>query len=226
MLTDMNRAAPKDLSQDAHRRLIGVLGLLLPLLVWLFAGFLPTRDLERWELLGSISAYWYTGAVGVFVGVLFALSLFLFTYRGYEGVRADRIVGAIGGAGALGVALIPTGPPGKLPEPVWWSEPVGVLHYVAAAVLFSAFMVFSIWLFRKSAIPARRDRPAEKRRRDDICLVCGIVIGICMLWALLTPEGEPIFWPEAIAVEAFAVSWLTKGKAHRPVLRAVRRLKR
>jgi len=33
---------PSDLSHRAHRRLIGFLGLFLPLLVYLFAGVLPT----------------------------------------------------------------------------------------------------------------------------------------------------------------------------------------
>jgi hypothetical protein len=88
-------AAPDDLSQRAHRRVIGVLGLVLPALLYLLAGMRPTDGLPRWDSLNSISAYYYTGAVGVFVGVLFALSLFLFTYRGYKGVKVDRIVGAM-----------------------------------------------------------------------------------------------------------------------------------
>ena len=34
----------------------------------------------------------------------------------------------------------------------------------------------------------------------------------------------PIFWPEVIAILAFAISWLVKGEAYEPVFRAVRRL--
>ncbi|HET7005748.1 MAG TPA: hypothetical protein VFK65_09670, partial [Candidatus Binatia bacterium] len=73
---------PDDMSDNAHRQLIGYIGLLLPLLLIVIA---ISRDgLERWKSLESISAYYYTGAVAGFVGMLVALALFLFTYRGYK----------------------------------------------------------------------------------------------------------------------------------------------
>ncbi len=215
----------QDLSQRAHRRLIGVLGLLLPVLLYLVAGLRPIDPLPRWAVLPSVSAYYYTGAVGIFVGVLFALSLFLFTYPGYRGVLADRVVGWVGGAAALGVALFPTAAPAGLCEPPWWSPAWRVVHYVSAALLFVAFILFSIWLFRKSNVPTRRNRPVEKRRRDDSCLLCGLLMIGCVLWAASSLITEaPIFLPEAIAIVAFAISWLVKGEAYQPVLRAIRRL--
>jgi hypothetical protein len=67
-----------------HRQFIGYLGLALPVLLWLIAGLRPTVGLPRWELLSSISAYYYTGAVAALVGTLIALAVFLFTYRGYN----------------------------------------------------------------------------------------------------------------------------------------------
>jgi heme A synthase len=218
---------PDDLSQRAHRRVIGALGVLMPMLLYLLAAIRPTDGLPHWDLLDSVSAYYYTGAVGVFVGVLFALSLFLFTYRGYKGVLADRIVGAMGGAAALVVALFPTAAPGGLSEPAWWSKTTGVVHYVAAVVLFFAFILFAVWLFRKSNIPNRRDRPREKRYRDALCLACGLIMIVCVLWAASSSITDaPIFVPEAIAIVAFAVSWLIKGNAHQIVLDFTRRLAR
>lgn len=145
------RRAPRDLSQQLHRRLIGGLGLLLPVLLYLFAGLRPTNGLPCWSFLSSVSAYYYTGAAGIFVGLLFALSLFLFSYRGYEGVVADRLVGALGGLAALGVALFPTAAPGDVPEPSWWSAWLRTVHYVSAVLLFSTFILFSVWFFRKSS---------------------------------------------------------------------------
>jgi hypothetical protein len=216
---------PKELSQLVHRRLIGFLGLLLPVLVYVVAGVRPTEGLPSWALLPSVSAYYYTGAMGVFVGVLFALSLFLLSYPGYEGVIADRLVGWLGGGAALGVALFPTAAPDGQSAPSWWSPGLRVVHYVSAVLLFSAFILFSIWLFRKSSVPNKRNRPPEKRWRDAVCLTCGITMIGCVLWAassLIT--HAPIFWPEAIAIVAFAISWLVKGEAHRPVLRAIRHL--
>lgn len=215
--------APQDFSYQTHRRLIGYLGFLLPPMLYLLAGLRPTRNLPQWGLLNSISAYYYTGAVAMFVGVLFALGLFLFTYQGYEGVLADRVVGAIGGLAAFGVAFFPTAAPGDLSEQTWWTPVTRVIHYASAVTLFGSFIVFSLWLFRKSSIVSKLDRPFSKRFSNAIYLGCGIVMIVCMLWAgssLFT--GAPIFWPEAIAMWAFAFSWLVKGEAHKPIVTTAR----
>jgi hypothetical protein len=216
---------PRDLSQRAHRRLIGFLGLVLPLLLYSVAGLRPTTGLARWGLLPSVSAYYYTGAVGFFVGILFALSLFLLSYRGYEGEVADRVVGGVGGCAALGVALFPTAAPTGACEPSWWATSLRTVHYISAVVLFASFIAFATWLFRKSNIPRAKDRGPEKRWRNAIYLICGITMILAVLWSassLIT--GAPIFWPETIAIVAFAVSWLVKGEADLPVRHAIRRL--
>ena len=216
---------PNDLPQVVHRRLIGFLGLFLPVLLYVVAGLRPTEGLPSWVLLPSVSAYYYTGAVSVFVGVLFSLGLFLFSYPGYKDVIADRVVGWVGGSAALGVALFPTAAPDGLSEPSWWSPGLRVVHYVAAVLLFSAFILFAVWLFRKSSIPDKRNRPPEKQLRDAVCLTCGITMIGCVLWAASSLVTQaPIFWPEAIAIVAFAISWLVKGQIHRPVLMAIRHL--
>src|SRR4051812_11701224 len=138
-------AAPEALSQRAHRRVIGVLGFFLPPLLYLIAGLRPTDGLSDWKLLSSVSEYYYTGAVAAFVGVVFALALFLITYRGYKGVSADRIVGGVGGVAALVVAFCPTEAPVASLAPTWWFKALGVVHYVAAVVFFVALIVFSLW---------------------------------------------------------------------------------
>lgn len=214
------RRAPVDLSQQAHRRLVGILGLSLPLLLYLMAGLRPTMGLTDWKLLPSVSAYYYTGGVAFFVGILFALALFLLTYRGYEGEIADRVVGFLGGCGALGVAIFPTSAPVRVSPASWWSEPLEKIHYMSAVVLFLSFIAFSIWLFRKSNIPRKADRPLEKRIRNNIYLGCGIAMIIGVLWAgssLFTKA--PIFWAETMAIVGFAISWLVKGEADAPIRR-------
>jgi heme/copper-type cytochrome/quinol oxidase subunit 2 len=219
-------ATPESLSQLTHRRLIGILGLLLPALLYVLAGLLPTAGLPRWKALNSVSAYYYTGAVSVFAGVLFALALFLLTYPGYKEVAADRVVGRLGGLAAIAVALFPTSPPDGLLPPSWWHHNMAMIHHASAVILFVAFILFAIWLFRKSNIPERRDRPLEKRRRDDICLACGIVMIVAVLWAASSMVTHaPIFLPESIAIIGFAVSWLTKGEAHKPVMQIVSRVR-
>jgi hypothetical protein len=209
------RDEPNELPLRAHRLLIGFLGLLLPLLVWLFAGGRPTEGLPRWALLDSVSAYYYTGGVSVFVGVVFALSLFLFTYPGYKGVLADRLVAFGGGLTALGVALFPTSAPRGATEPTWWTPAVGVIHYVSAISLFVSFFIFAFWLFRRSDVPKGGTRPTDKVVRDTVCLVCALAMIVCVIWAVVARVmGRGIFWPESFAIEAFAISWLTKGAVH------------
>lgn len=215
---------PVDLSHHAHQQLIGYLGLLLPLLLIVLTALRPIPGMPTWTPWSSVSAYYYSGAVAVFVGVLFALSLFLLTYQGYSQSWADRALGRVGGVCAICVAVFPTGAPEGLTAPVWWSETVTKIHYVAAALLFVVFILFALWLFRRSDVPVGQELPPEKKARNRIFLGCGIVMVICVLWAGSSAfTGSPIFIPEAIALWAFAFSWLVKGRARRTLARVVSR---
>ena len=219
------RLAPLALSQNAHRQLIGYLGLVLPFLLYLLAGFRHTDDLPDWAPLPSVSSYYYTGAVAVFTGVIGALSLFLFTYRGYQGVAADRVVGSLGGAGAVGVILFPTTSPSPSLTPPWWGGWMAVVHYSCGTALFASFILFAIWLFRESEFAKRSARPPDKRWRDDVCLWCGMTMITAIAWAGWAGwHGGSIFYQESVAIEAFAISWLVKGEAHQSLARAARRL--
>lgn len=218
-----SRLRRDDLSSRAHRQLIGYLGLSLPAALIVIAGLRPIEELPSWTILNSVSAYYYTGAVAAFVGVLVALALFLLTYRGYDNRYrwADLAAARIGGVAALGVALFPAGPPAEALEPLWWRESIGVVHYGCAAVLFASFAVFSLFLFR---LTARGDEPSfGKRVRNGIYLSCGVVIVGAMIWAAVAGlMDKPVFLPESMALIAFAVSWLIKGYAHRSIAGAAR----
>ncbi len=217
---------PDDRSGHAHRQLIGYVGLALPILLLIVAAARPTPELRSWPPLDSVSAYYYTGAVAIFTGLLVALSLLLLTYRGYDNEwgAADRWIARIGGIAAFCVAFFPTKPPDGLPEPPWWDPAANVVHYVSATALFATFIVFSLWLFRKTAKgEAVTD---EKRRRNRIYVVCGAVMIAAVLWAGSSNfTGAPIFLPESIALVAFAFSWLTKGRAGVTAVRAAKRAK-
>lgn len=225
--TESSRFTPPpqfdDLSGHAHRQLIGYIGLAMPLLLVVISALRPIEGLGRWELLESVSAYYYTGSVAVFVGLLVALALFLFTYRGYRNRyhRLDRAAAVTAGFAALGVAFFPTRAPHESLEPQWWIEADRVLHYGSAIILFAIFAVFSLWLFRVCAPGEKPD--AEKRRRNRIFLVCGLVIVGSMVWSAINGAADrPIFIPESIALIAFAVSWLVKGHALRTIANAAR----
>ena len=149
-------AEPLAYSYLAHRKVIGYLGIaLLPVLV------LVTRLRSTSEIQTSISAYYYTGAGAVFVGVLFAIGIFLFSYRGYEGHHADWWAGKAAFGFAIGVALFPTGPPEGVAAPPWWSPPW--LHYVSAFLLFRC-----LHLLLRLAVHQRHHRPQGPFERKKV----------------------------------------------------------
>jgi hypothetical protein len=206
---------PDDLSGYRHRQVIGYLGLALPVLLVQLVRLRPNAASDRWSG-NSISAYYWTGAVSLFVGLLAALSLFLLTYRGYanESRKYDRGVAIIAGVAAAVVALFPTTPPSGMAPLPWWGGWIARTHEGAAIILFAMFAVFSLWLFRKTA-PGEQPSP-DKTRRNAIYLLCGIAIVVSMGWAIVAGRsGRSIFWPESSALIFFALSWLVKGRAAR-----------
>ncbi len=214
-----------DLSSRAQQQLIGYLGFLLPLLLYAVAGLRPTDGLQRWKPLDSVSAYYYSGASAIFVGVLFGLALFLLTYPGYSDARADRVLGRLAALFAFGTALFPTAAPEPALRPTWWTDSAGSIHLASAALLFGCFALFSIWLFRRTDVPKDQPLPAEKRFRNALSLVCGLVIVASILSAgIALASGHRVFWPEATALWAFAISWLVKGRAHTTLAAAARRM--
>ncbi len=157
--------------------------------------------------------------------LLVALALFLFTYRGYQNKYewADRFAAKTGSVAALGVAFFPTAPPASVPALLWWTPTTGVVHHVSAFVLFAVFGVFSLWLFRIT--PSEEPQADGKGTRNNIYLLCGVVIVACIIYAGIAGlQGRSIFWPESIALFAFAVSWLVKGYALRSAVSVARSL--
>ena len=204
---------PDDRSGHTHRQVIGYLGAALPLLLLALIKLRPNAATDKWTG-DSISAYYWTGAVSLFVGLLAALSLFLLTYRGYDNKdqKYDRGAAIVAGIAAALVAIFPTTPPNGIAHLPWWGDWIKWTHFTAACILFSMFAVFSLWLFRKTAPGEQPDD--EKKRRNAIYVVCGIGIIVSMIWALVWGNAHrSIFWPESFALGFFAWSWLVKGRA-------------
>ena len=185
-----------DKSSYAHRILIGVLGLLLPWILLVLDRMRPTLALTPWHIGDSVSDYYYTGGVAAFVGILIALAVFFFTYRGYgnKSRRWDIITAWIAGISAV-------------------CAHTGVIHHLAATLLFLCFIWFSLVLFR---IPAESTAPADPKRegREIVYVFCGVGMSFCLAWAVLArAANQSLFVPEALALELFAFSWLVKGRA-------------
>ena len=208
--TASNKPRDQIISYLTLRVLIGATGILLPLLVVI--GKLISE--ESLQLEFSISDYYDNSSAGdILVGVLFVLGFFLMTYKGHEPI--DNKISNIGGIAALGTALFPTTCCMDCPD-CW----VHKLHFVFALLLFSVFIIFSIYLFRKTN-PAKQITP-EKKSRNRIYLVCGIIIILCivaiaisllMLDDSVTQKYHLVYWFESVALVAFGISWITKSES-------------
>ena len=55
----------------------------------------------------------------------------------------------------------------------------------------------------------------DKQQRNGVYVVCGGLMGLAFIWiGILWHLGKQssIFWPETLAVMAFAAAWLVKGQ--------------
>ena len=194
------------------RKAIGLLGTFLPLVLYLGAVIVFQTGMQS-----SISSYYHTGMGDIFVGTLFALGLFLFSYRGY--IRSDDITGDLGCVFAIGAALFPITPDNPAPGDVPF---IGYLHFAFAALLFLTLIYFSLFLFTKTD----PNRPATRRKlqRNRVYRASGYLMSLCIvlivILSLLPDEVaspievyNPVFWLESILLIAFGISWLTKGEA-------------
>ena len=186
------------------RRVVGVLGVLLPVLLGVGCFVLGSCT----ELQQSISEYYVTEMRDVFVGVLFAIAWFLFSYRGYE--RKDDIAGDLACLFAVAVAVFPATSDCKA---------IRTVHFVSAVALFLVLAYFSMFLFtktREGVLPT-----PEKTTRNRIYVACGVIMLACiaaigLYYALLQDTSvaaiKPVFWLEALVLWAFGCSWFVKGE--------------
>jgi len=194
------------------RKTIGTLGMLLPVVVAAGAYYLFHRPIQ-----GSISSYYYTGMRDVFVGILWAIGFFLYSYRGYD--RADNIAGNLAGLFAVLVSLFPTAPDTLTARS---ALVIGNLHLVFATGFFGTLIYFSLFLF--TLTNANKESTPEKLKRNIVYRICGYTMAACIVLvavyyaffdnpALGLTALHSVFWLEAIAIVAFGFSWFTKGEA-------------
>ena len=153
----------------------------------------------------------------VFVGIIFVIGAFLFSYKGYT--KLDNYAGDLACVFAIGVALCPTTPDvdASLADKI-----IGGAHLFFAVSLFLTLSYFSLCLFTRTN---KGIEPTDRKKmRNIIYRACGytILIMIALIaLQLLLPEGmalfdernKPVFWLETVIVVVFGISWLTKGEA-------------
>ena len=211
---------PAVLSYYTMRRAVGIIALTLPFAlasgVMLSSLIGPTHSLPQPLVERSISDYYYTPMRDYYVGALFAIGAFLACSRGYD--HHDEVTGYLAGLFAFIVALVPDVNPYHHIHNRF-HESLGLIHLVAASLMFLVLAYFCLVLFRKSH--PGRPITRHKRHRNRVYLVCGVVIVSCMscmmplaykpLHTLLWPTGI-LFWCESLALAAFGVAWLVKGE--------------
>jgi len=215
-LFDKKHTNPMVISYLTLRRLIGILGIILPALLVLGTFILGSCH----HIQDSISHYYYTIMGDVYVGTLCAVAIFLMTYRGYE--KIDDIASTLAGIFALGSALFSTShnPDVQctirtLPDLPWRIT----VHYLSSAFFLLTLSFISIFLFTKST----GLKSIRKKIRNSIYITCGIIMFVAILLIFLVKAVpwlknnlaplHPVFWLEWLALLAFGTSWLIKGEA-------------
>jgi hypothetical protein len=196
------------------RRLIGILGMMLPFVVVL-GGFIQTS----FAIKSSISDYYYSNMRDFFVGLLCCVSLFLITYRGYDII--DDVLTNLCGIFALGIVAFPTsansGEVVKVGVCLISDHISAFIHLSFAGLFFLLLSFNSIFLFTKHGTEIVS---VQKRKRNIVYIVCGLLmffsIVFIALYFLYFQESflsgfHPVLIFETIALLAFGFSWLVKG---------------
>jgi len=206
------------------RNLIGICGMIMPLILYFFTGGGDSDP--KYEQ--SISEYYYTSNGDVLVVILSVVGVFLFTYNGYKWQeKALTTVAAICG---IGIAFSPTAkdvtrlgsihvPHSQVPTVFGLFE----RHFLFAVLFFAALAIISLKYFPKSDQASMRTpegKMTQKAKRNVVYRICGwTIVGsivVLALYFILKPnvgDFPVVFTFETIAVEAFGISWITKGES-------------
>jgi len=214
------------------RLVVGILGIVLPLLFILVERFLLAGSVQ---VRGSLSAYYHSPLQDIFVGGLCVVGFLLGTYMSGEMRTLDFWVSLIAGTALIGVVFFPTsrsGLPagshlcGSLPQPAGCSFVEQALGEHKTAVIHAAFAVVFIlslavmsFLFAGSEVPPKIEPSLATVKRRNPALFwahisCGIAILVAGAWAFLGANIwmlTRLYIGEVASVWAFAISWLLAG---------------
>jgi hypothetical protein len=209
----------------AFRRLIGILGMLLPFLIW----FWLAVDSGIYHPLESISHYYFTRASGIFTIIISLLAIFLIIYKGDR--PGEFYLSLISGVFALCVVIFPTY--NLCNKCLKFNNdfcitvvPVNAyretFHHISAAIFLICLASMSFFQFTKQS-DATMKEGSRKLVRNRIYRICAIIM-VAALAVIFSGKYLKVFdedfyyrnsltfWMETIAVEAFGFSWFVKGK--------------
>jgi len=200
-----------------QRRILGTLCILLGPCSLLFGLFGLGTNYPNWYW--SISDTYYANSRMFIMGLLFAISVFFFAYKGYD--KHDRVVALIEAICAIIIVAFPCDPlqpevtkTGLFNLPVKLSQ---IIHASAAFIMFIAYGYNVLFLFTKN----KGEKTAKKKLRNIIYIVSGIIIFICVVLQavyvvnlLKIPESVPFTMiNEIVMLFAFGGAYLIKSEA-------------
>ena len=210
-------------------RIIGVLGMLLPILLWLFLWVVGNHP----KVLPSISHYYFTRSNVIFIMVVSLIAIFLLVYKKSKG---GFLLSTLAAIGAFLLLLFPTNALVDKCCDVCNSVSIAhiddsvfrnTFHYISAAIFLGSLATMSLFVFtkdnrKKLLYEPESCTPTKVKHQNIVYRVCGIIMILALLvivWGSYIPAFKPIyeannltFWMETIAVEAFGFSWLVKGE--------------
>lgn len=181
----------------------------------------------------SISHYYYSSVGEIFTGALGTVALFLFCYKGHplrksEFGLSDRAMSNLAAFFALGIVAFPTTTKHCITDNsrVFTSSfNTGIIHFTFAGLFFITLAFISIFNFRRT----KKVSEFGTKPSHNLYKYCGIIMLTCVFLILIYRfflrykynwlDGiYPILILETIALLAFGVSWLTKGRIYRGYL--------
>lgn len=218
-----NNIRNSNLSYLALRKWLGILGISLPVLLWIFNDF---------ELKSSISHFYYSNASVLFTGFMFTFGIFLIFYPGRDDETdkiSDNWITTFGGIGAILTALIPTafcsvskdpiiitnelslfcGGKGLTTPFIHNNQSLGVIHLCCAAIFLILMGYMSYARFTKG------NTTVKMKRFYKFCALMVwiplLVLGIKFGFKLELTEYI-VYICECISLGFFGMAWLVKGK--------------
>lgn len=210
-----------NLSYFRLRKLIGASGMLLPFVLWIGA----------WQLLPSISDYYYHYMGIAFITILMWCGAFLMAYKGEvkSSWFTDNGITTIGGILIMLTAIFPTpfdGSDVSCPTPICYFNVdwPGYIHFGSASLFFGLMGALAYYNFTKLESDNQEPSPG-KIKRNAFYRFCAwgmwitLVLTLCgyLMKEYSVEYGHyfqySVFFGELVMLQFFGLAWLVKGKA-------------
>lgn len=184
---------------------IGVTALAVPIVLPLVGGYAGHY---------SISYFYHVPATrDLFVGLLWALGLFLVLFQGLS--RAENWLLTLAGVLLICVAMVPTSPLQCTDTAFDWHEGFAIAFFACLFVVALGFskrrLAYILW-------PPLRQR-FERAYNLAGCLMIGLPLAAWGLHLWQGPEcGHAIYWIETAAIGSFAFYWFVKTVEYKRLL--------